>query len=168
MITGRPPVRSCSGLVHGSIVCQVGYAVCQMKYLEVQSTFTTLIDFNQDFNVPLLDLVVQSFYDPSHPKHVEAKNVLTSLQQNPASWTKVSAILENSQRQESKFLALQILGDTILYRWKAIAEEARQSIKDYVVQTIIGLSKTLSKLTNIHTEAEYELQYKSERTNLML
>ena len=106
----------------------------------------SLLDFNQDFNVPLLDLVVQSFYDPSHPKHVEAKNVLTSLQQNPASWTKVSAILENSQRQESKFLALQILGDTILYRWKAIAEEARQSIKDYVVQTIIGLSKTPESL----------------------
>jgi exportin-1 len=105
-----------------------------------------LLDFNQEFNVQLLDLVVESFYNPSHPKHIEAKNILTTLQQNPASWTKVSSILENSQKQESKFLALQILGDTILYRWKAIADEARQSIKDYVVRTIIELSKTPESL----------------------
>jgi exportin-1 len=106
----------------------------------------SLLDFNTDFNVPLLDETVQMFYNPSHPGHNDAKNVLTQLQANPNSWTRVSLILEKSQRQETKFIALQILGDTILYRWNAIAPDARSGIKDYIVQTIISLSKTPESL----------------------
>ena len=116
----------------------------------------SLLDFNTDFNVPLLDETVQMFYNPSHPGHNDAKNVLTQLQANPNSWTRVSLILEKSQRQETKFIALQILGDTILYRWNAIAPDARSGIKDYIVQTIISLSKAACQ-SEITTDVDLEL-----------
>jgi exportin-1 len=101
-----------------------------------------LLDFNQECNVALMDEVVVMFYNNAHPNHLEAKHVLTEFQAHPDSWTRVSTILEKSQREESKFLALAVLSDTILYRWKALAEGARSSIKDYIVQTVISLSNT--------------------------
>ena len=66
------------------------------------------------------------------------------LQTNEQSWTRVDAILENSANQNAKFFALQILEDTIKYRWLTLPggeDGPREGVKNYVVTKIIALSQ---------------------------
>jgi hypothetical protein len=46
--------------------------------------------------------------------------LLTTLKEHPEAWTRVDAILEFSQNQETKYYALQILENVIKTRWKAL------------------------------------------------
>ena len=70
-----------------------------------------------------------------------ANKVLMALQENPMSWTRVDVILEQSQNPNSRFLGLQILEETVLYRWKALPKEQSEGIKNYIVNKIIALSQ---------------------------
>ena len=85
---------------------------------------------------------------PSHssapPQRAAANEILMQLQTNEQSWTRVDAILENSANQNAKFFALQILEDTIKYRWLTLPggeDGPREGVKNYVVTKIIALSQ---------------------------
>ncbi len=71
---------------------------------------TALQELQTNFRVELLDRVVQTAYDPADPQRAHA------FQQVPDAWTKADAILETSQRRETKFFALQMLDDVIQTR----------------------------------------------------
>lgn len=53
-------------------------------------------------------------------KQRQANEILNLLKEHPDSWTRVDAILEYSQNQQTKFYALQILEKTIKTKWKAL------------------------------------------------
>ena len=100
-----------------------------------------LLDFSQPFDVAFLDQVISIFYNPSHPERNTANQVLMALQEHVEAWKIVDSILEKSAQPSTKFFGLQILEDTIKYRWKALPAEQREGIKNYVVQKCIKLSQ---------------------------
>lgn len=101
----------------------------------------SLLDFsNEEFDVALLDHVVACFYERGNPNRERADAVLMQLLENPASWTRVDAILERAENPSAKFFGLQILQDTITYRWGTLPRDQRESIRSYIVDKIIALS----------------------------
>ncbi|KAK9840628.1 hypothetical protein WJX81_005548 [Elliptochloris bilobata] len=99
-----------------------------------------LLDFSQDLDVPLLDATVTRFYAGSNEERIASEGVLRELQKHPEAWTRVDRILELSQSQQAKFIALQILEEVIKFRWGALPDEQREGIRNYVSNLIIKLS----------------------------
>ncbi|KAJ5073961.1 intein-containing exportin-1 precursor [Anaeramoeba ignava] len=101
-----------------------------------------LLDFSKEaFNVDLFDQVVNTFYYGTGEEQNLAQNFLTQFQEHPESWRRVDVIIEFSQSNNSKFLALQILERTIKYRWKSLPQEQQDGIKDYILRAIMNLSE---------------------------
>eukprot|EP00803_Ostreobium_quekettii_P010458 evm.model.scf_31.9 EVM.evm.TU.scf_31.9 scf_31:180059-191953(+) len=102
----------------------------------------SLLDFSKPFDVPLLDATVLAFHGATNAEQRSAAEaVLKKLQEHPDSWSKVDAILEHSQNDQTKFFALQILESLVKYRWGAVPEEQREGIKNFVSAVIIKLCK---------------------------
>ena len=57
------------------------------------------------------------------PQRKAAEAILTELQENPESWTRVDSILEHSQNQQSKFIALQACTGSLALGMSAIVSE---------------------------------------------
>mmetsp|Transcript_13459 Transcript_13459/g.38211 ORF Transcript_13459/g.38211 Transcript_13459/m.38211 type:complete len:1071 (+) Transcript_13459:123-3335(+) len=107
----------------------------------VEATATRLLDFSGEYDVLLLDSTVDAFFgSKSNEERMAAEAVLKRLQEHPEAWTRVDAILERSQSQQTKFFALQILESVIKYRWGALPVEQREGIRNYVSNLIIKLS----------------------------
>ena len=75
-----------------------------------------LLDPAQDFDIPLLDSVISTAYDPSNPQRAAANKALMTLQESPDVWTKADAILERASNPQTRFFGLQILDDAIRTR----------------------------------------------------
>ncbi len=75
-----------------------------------------LLDPNVEFDIPLLDKVVSTAYDPSNPQRSAANEALMKLQENPDLWTKADGILERATNPQARFFGLQILDDAIKTR----------------------------------------------------
>ena len=73
-------------------------------------------------------------------QRVPAEKVLQAFQEHPESWTRVDAILEASQYQNTKYFALQVLESVIKYRWNAIPADQREGIKNYISNKIIQIA----------------------------
>ena len=101
---------------------------------------TKLLDFNQKFDISLLDRVVSSLYQGQGEQHEIAKKILQQLKEHPDSWMKVDSILEASSNQETKFYALQILENVIKTRWMMLPKEQRDGIKQFIVGLVIKIS----------------------------
>lgn len=99
-----------------------------------------LLDFNQKFDIGLLDRVVSSLYQGQGEQHEIAKKILQQLKEHPDSWMKVDSILETSSNQETKFYALQILENVIKTRWMMLPKEQREGIKTFIVGLVIKIS----------------------------
>jgi hypothetical protein len=81
-----------------------------------------------------------------------AERVLRQLQEHPDTWTRVVAVLQNSQNLNSKFYALRVLEGVIKYRWNALPVEQRDGIKNYISDLIVQLS---SNEVSFRTERLY-------------
>lgn len=92
------------------------------------------------FDVPLLDNVVSTAYDPINPQRSNANKTLMALQECPDIWTKADAILEKAQNPQTRFFGLQVLDDAIRTRWKILPVDQRDGIKNYVVGKVITMS----------------------------
>ncbi|KIO27462.1 hypothetical protein M407DRAFT_190749 [Tulasnella calospora MUT 4182] len=99
-----------------------------------------ILDFSQDINVTLLDQVVTTFYTSAGPQQLAAQQVLTQFQDNPDAWQRVPAIMETSSNMQSKFIALQIMDKLITTRWKALPEDQRGGIRNFIINTIIVMT----------------------------
>eukprot|EP00580_Thalassiosira_gravida_P013796 CAMPEP_0201684068 /NCGR_PEP_ID=MMETSP0494-20130426/52443_1 /ASSEMBLY_ACC=CAM_ASM_000839 /TAXON_ID=420259 /ORGANISM="Thalassiosira gravida, Strain GMp14c1" /LENGTH=1085 /DNA_ID=CAMNT_0048167855 /DNA_START=79 /DNA_END=3336 /DNA_ORIENTATION=- len=107
----------------------------------IEAAAQKLINPNgEEFDVSLLDDVVNAAYSPSDPNRAMANKALMALQEAPDVWTKADAILERSQNPQSRFFGLQVLDDAIRTRWKVLPAEQREGIKNYVVGKVIQVS----------------------------
>jgi len=82
----------------------------------MQAALQKLLDPNVEFDIPLLDKVVSTAYDPVNPQRSAANEVLMKLQETPDLWTKADGILERASNTQTRFFGLQILDDAIRTR----------------------------------------------------
>ncbi|KAF9170013.1 Karyopherin transporter [Mortierella sp. AD011] len=99
-----------------------------------------ILDFNRELDIDLLDRVVHTMYYSTGPEHKLAQQILTQFQENPDSWRRVDAILDNSKDPQTKYIALQILEKLVQTRWKLLPPEQCQGIRNYTVGLIVKSS----------------------------
>lgn len=111
-----------------------------------------ILNFEQEFNVGLLDRIVHTFYQGSGSEQQQAQRILTQFQEHPDAWMRVDTILEKSNVLQTKHIALSILDKLISTRWKILPREHCQGIRNFVVAIMI---KTSSDETTFHKEKQY-------------
>lgn len=112
----------------------------------------TLLDFSRDLDVSALDQVAALMYGGVGNDQKQAQDVLRQFQDHPDAWQRVPAIIATSSRNESKYLALQILDKLISTRWKTVPDSEKEGIRNFVVQTILDQS---SNEANLRRERVY-------------
>lgn len=117
----------------------------------MEKAVSHLLDFSKDFDIVLLDQIIDIAFSSSHPQRAAANEFLLQIKDHPDMWKRADAILENSRNPLTRFFGLQVLGDAILSRWKVIPVEQREGIRNYVVSKIITLS---SGNTLLHENAQ--------------
>ncbi|GAA5946562.1 hypothetical protein JCM3775_002139 [Rhodotorula graminis] len=99
-----------------------------------------ILDFTQPLDVTLLDQVAQAMLVGSGPQQQQASTVLAQFQEHPDAWQRVPAILDTSSNGQTKYIALQIMDRLIKTRWKALPEDQRSGIRNFVVGVIVKTS----------------------------
>lgn len=99
-----------------------------------------LLNFEAPLDLPTLDAVVGFMHQGSAAEGKMASNILTQFKNHEKAWTRVHQILEQSQQQNTKFFALQVLEDLVKTQWKVLPPAQTEGIKNFVVQTVIRLS----------------------------
>ncbi|KAI1914616.1 Karyopherin transporter [Ophidiomyces ophidiicola] len=99
-------------------------------------------------SIPELDNTVRAFYEGSGDVRKQAQQSLTEFKQNPDAWLLVGNILQESNYLLTLYLdlALQVLDDVIMTRWKVLPRDQCQGIRNFIVNCIIEHSKTEDKL----------------------
>lgn len=105
-----------------------------------------LLDFKDRFDISLLEQVIECMHNGKEGHQQAALQILTQLKEHPDSWTRVDAILEFSQNDETKYYALQLLEGVIKTRWKALPREQCEGIKSYIVALIIKIASDAESL----------------------
>ncbi len=82
----------------------------------MEKTLQRLLDPSIEFDIPLLDKIITTAFDPVNPQQKAANDVLMKLQENPDLWTKADGILERASNPHTRFFGLQILDDAIRTR----------------------------------------------------
>ncbi|KAG8879206.1 Karyopherin transporter [Tulasnella sp. 331] len=85
-----------------------------------------ILDFSKDLDITLLDNVVNAFYTGTGQVQATAQQVLTQFQENPDAW--------------QRYIGLQILEKLISTRWRALPEDQRGGIRNFIIATIIKQS----------------------------
>jgi len=111
----------------------------------MEAAAAKLLDASQPFDVSLLDGIVNATFDARNPQQQAANQVLMTLKENDQLWTRVDAILEQSENPHTRYFALQVLIDTINTRWKILPADQREGIKNYIVGKIITISSDEQK-----------------------
>jgi len=115
----------------------------------IEAAAQKLLNPNEDdFDVSLLDDVVNAAFSPTDPNRAVANKTLMALQETPDVWTKADAILERAQNPQSRFFGLQVLDDAIRTRWRVLPAEQRNGIKNYVVGKVIQVSSDEALASN--------------------
>ncbi|KAG7810452.1 hypothetical protein KL921_002947 [Ogataea angusta] len=97
----------------------------------------TILDFSKELDIKLLDSVVDAFYNGSGETQKQAQEVLTKFQNHPDAWTRADQILQYSSDPQAKYIALSILDNLIKTKWKALPEEQRLGIRNFIASMII-------------------------------
>lgn len=92
-----------------------------------------LLNFDAPFNVGLMDQAVHSFYSQGS---LDAQQVLVKFQSHPQAWSRFADILDRSQNENTKILALGILESTIRFRWKTLQQIDRDNLRLYAINFI--------------------------------
>lgn len=88
--------------------------------------------------------------DENQRKQINA--FMTQFQEHAQAWTRVDAILERTQCEQSKFFALATLEHCVKYRWKVLPADQREAIKAYIVNVIVRYSsdEQILQRTKLH------------------
>lgn len=108
--------------------------------LEPKDLLDQSIPFDER-KVALLDQIVQALYSTNQSVMTQANQILTEFQQEGNSWQFADIILENSSDNNTKFLALNILESTVKNKWKALPDDQKNGIKEYITNLVINLGK---------------------------
>ncbi|KDN52738.1 hypothetical protein K437DRAFT_277459 [Tilletiaria anomala UBC 951] len=85
-------------------------------------------------------------YQGAGPDQKQAQTLLAQFQEHPDAWQRVPVILQQSSRNETKYIALQILDKLINLRWKTLPADQQQGIRNFIVETIIAQSSDEANL----------------------
>lgn len=99
-----------------------------------------ILDTSNEFDIQAFEEVVRLALSPGDKQKREAEQVLLQFKEMPSSWTRIDFIIKNSQREQSKFIALQILEENVKSRWSLFNEEMKTGLRQYVFSTAIELS----------------------------
>ncbi|ORE03750.1 nuclear export factor CRM1 [Rhizopus microsporus var. microsporus] len=111
----------------------------------------SILDFNKELDIALLDQVVLTFYTGSGSNQQMAQQLLTQFQDHVDAWTRADKILEHSNVPQTKFIALQILEKFITTRWNTLPIETKQAIRCFIVDMVIKSSSDEATLYNERT-----------------
>ena len=73
----------------------------------MNSNTTGIISIIEQFDVSLLDEIVNAAYSPIHPNRALANKTLMALQETEHLWTKADMIMERSNIAQSRFFGLR-------------------------------------------------------------
>lgn len=99
-----------------------------------------ILDFSKETDVALLDEVANTLYFRVGPEQQRAQQILTQFQEHPDAWQRVPEIIERTQVPQNKYLGLSILERLVQTRWKAVPEDQRQGIRNFVVSTTLSVA----------------------------
>ncbi|ODV83665.1 hypothetical protein CANARDRAFT_29881 [[Candida] arabinofermentans NRRL YB-2248] len=99
----------------------------------------SILDFSKDLDIKLLDSIVETFYKGSGNDQKQAQEILTKFQNHPDAWTRADQILQLSSDPQAKYIALSILDNLVKTRWKALPDEQRLGIRNFVASMIISM-----------------------------
>jgi exportin-1 len=97
-------------------------------------------------SVQELDATVQAFFEGKGDVQKQAQQTLTEFKQNPDAWVTVGNILQEASYPQTKYIALQVLDDVIMTRWKVLPRDQCQGIRNFIVNFIIENSGSEEKL----------------------
>ncbi|KAK6090817.1 hypothetical protein P3W45_000062 [Vairimorpha bombi] len=100
-----------------------------------------ILNSEKDLNIELFDEIVLTSYNPSSNKKAASEEILIKFKNQNSSWTKVDYILKNSKLQQSHYVALQILEETVKTKWYILDENVKRGIRDYIVALVIEKTK---------------------------
>ncbi|KAI5191815.1 exportin-1 [Nematocida sp. AWRm77] len=96
-----------------------------------------VLESTEEFDVELFERIIESFYFPQHPEHRRAEEVLLKFRDHPDSWARAASIMKEGKDMRSKLFALQVLERMVRIRWSLLTEEQKESVREYVVETIL-------------------------------
>ncbi len=71
----------------------------------------------------------------------QGQKILAAFKQHPNAWHVSKSILEQSRSPQSKYIALQVLEDVVLYRWKILPVDDREGMKNFIIVTVLNSCK---------------------------
>ncbi|GMM30431.1 exportin [Martiniozyma asiatica (nom. inval.)] len=119
-----------------------------------------ILDFSKDLDISLLDSVVRALYQGQGAERQQAQSVLSQFQAHPEAWTKADKILQFSNESQTKYIALSILDNLVKTRWKALPEDQRLGIRNFVASMIISMCEdenTFTKEKSLITKCDLTL-----------
>ena len=93
-----------------------------------------------------LDQTVKAFYEGRGEVQKQAQNTLNQFKENPDAWLQVDQILQNASYPQTKYIALQVLDNVIMTKWKVLPREQCLGIRNFVVSFIISNSENEESL----------------------
>ncbi|KAF8333931.1 CRM1 C terminal-domain-containing protein [Cantharellus anzutake] len=99
-----------------------------------------VLDFSKETDVALLDEVANALYFRVGDEQKRAQQIMTQFQEHPDAWQRVPEIIERTQVPQNKYLGLSILDKLVQTRWKAVPEDQRQGIRNFVVTTTLSVA----------------------------
>lgn len=100
-----------------------------------------ILNSEKELNIELFDEIVLNSNNPSSNKKAASEEILIKFKNQSTSWTKVDHILKNSKLQQSHYVALQILEETVKTKWYILDESVKRGIRDYIVALVIEKTK---------------------------
>ena len=98
------------------------------------------------FPIAELDELVLKLQNGNAQERKIAQEILILFKKDENSWSKVDGIIENTQQQETKYFALQILEHTISTSWKILPREQCEAVKNFTIQIIIDLCTSIENM----------------------
>ncbi len=100
----------------------------------------SLLDINKEFDVNLFEEVVIAAFSPNNDRKNDAEEILIKFKEQAGSWKRVDAVMKGGKGDQCKFIALQILEDSVKQRWSLFTEEEKVSVRVYVIELIVSLT----------------------------
>lgn len=107
-----------------------------------------LFDFTKPVNIELLEKILEMSVSANPDEAKFANEVISKYQEHHQAWTVCDKIISGNCKYETKFFALRIMENTIHEKWRILPEGARDPIKKFVVNSVIGLSSDTNTYEN--------------------
>ena len=104
---------------------------------ECEAILAQLLDFSKPLDIALFDKVVDGF---SLKGDMNLQQIIIRFTEHELAWTRVDSILEQSNSNSARIIALTILESCVKSRWNALPAEQREGIKNFVVGFILKIS----------------------------